>query len=503
MTRPDRSFLSGPTGAWGCRVVGAAVSTLLPATTTLAQSDIERFQRQLEQIRRDTRIQVDPRVPPGQRLFYDYGLYITPSYLSADDSAGNTRGLRQLDTVGYARLNVDGVHDLFLRGRATYRDFNEGDSFDADGRDEYWKTRVERAQYRFSLARYLSAYDGQTPDNDLTFTAGRQLALWANGLVLNQDVDGAQVDFNIGRAVSVSILAGQTAPYTIDFDASRPNFDDDTQRLFVGAMLSTQVGRHRPFVYYLLQKDQNNADPTVIPTGGGDDIVTDYHYDSQYIGFGSSGSLSDRWLYGIEGVIQTGSSLSRAFVNDPGFSAVDQTTDDIQAYAMDARLDYLFDTPNQTRFSAELILASGDDDRLSTSNTVNGNTPGTTDRAFNAFGLLNTGVAFSAPVSNLILTRVGVSTFPFPDTRPFRKLEIGIDVFTYNKLNADAPVDEATSDSRYLGFEPDLFINWQVTTDVSFALRYGVFFPGDGLTDVDGAVDSPRHFLYTGVTFAF
>ena len=32
----------------------------------------------------------------------------------------------------------------------------------------------------------------------------------------------------------------------VDFDSSRPEFDDDTQRLFYGIMLRRQIGRHVP-----------------------------------------------------------------------------------------------------------------------------------------------------------------------------------------------------------------------------------------------------------------
>ena len=45
----------------------------------------------------------------------------------------------------------------------------------------------------------------------------------------------------------------------------------------------------------------------------------------------------------------------------------------------------------------------------------------------------------------------------------------------------EPPIDEVTSDDRYLGWEPDVYINWQVTSDVTFAFRYGVFFPGTAI----------------------
>jgi hypothetical protein len=212
---------------------------------------------------------------------------------------------------------------------------------------------------------------------------------------------------------------------------------------------------------------------------------------------GSSGNLTDNLLYSVEAAFEGGKTLSNSFAFP--FTQVEQTRDDITAWALDARLDYLLNDPRRTRFSGEVILASGDNDRLSTSNTFGGNRPNTNDHAFNAFGLLNTGLAFAPDVSNLLMVRGGVSTFPFPDAGPFRQLQLGADVFAFNKLSDEAPIEEFTSEDHYLGWEADLFVNWQVTSDVSFTLRYGVFFPGQAIeTDHD-----ERHFLFTGITYAF
>ena len=61
------------------------------------------------------------------------------------------------------------------------------------------------------------------------------------------------------------------------------------------------------------------------------------------------------------------------------------------------------------------------------------------------------------------------------------------------------PIDEPTSDDRFLGFETDFYANWQVSSDIAVVLRYGVFFPGEAIeTDSDA-----RHLFYAGVTYAF
>jgi hypothetical protein len=333
------------------------------------------------------------------------------------------------------------------------------------------------------------------------------LAYWANGLVLAQVLDGGAATFSVGN-VQLDLLAGVTPVRTVDIDSSRPNFDHNTRRGFYGGQLSAQLGPHRPFIYYLAQRDYNDDDFAVF----GENTPTRFKYNSNYLGFGSRGALGDRLLYGVEVAFEGGWGLSNSYdvfptavvVPGEGVIIVDrpqpvqQRDQWIRAYAADARLDYLLGDARRTRFSAELVLASGDPDRFSTTDTLGGNRRGTDDHAFNAFGLINTGLAFAPPVSNLLAARAGVSTFPFTLGDPWKRLQVGGDFFVFAKYRTDSPIDEPTTDSRYLGVEPDLFLNWQLTNDLTLAVRYGVFFPGSALV-----ADDVRQFVFIGVTYAF
>jgi hypothetical protein len=461
-----------------------------------AQENLQRFERQLEQIRRNTRLQSGRDIPVDQRTLVDYGAFTTFNYLSLDDPTLNNRGLRQYDFTAYGEVNVDGVHDFFVRGRAFYRDFNPGDQFDEHG--DAWDGRLERAFYKFDLARYLATSRGIETQNELAIKVGRDLNVWANGLTLSTELDGVVVSFR-REPFQLEVVAGVTPLDTVDFDSSRPNFDDHTKRGFYGAILSTRLGTHRPFIYALAQRDYNDSDAII--SAGGVNVATSFDYNSNYFGIGSTGAITDRLAYGVEFAYETGDTLSNSFTISPAgaLSAVGQQRDDISAWALDAQISYLLADERNTRFDGELILASGDDDRLVTSNTFGGNAPGTKDHAFNSFGLLNTGLAFAPSVSNLVVLRGGVSTFPFPHVNPLRRMQIGTDLFLFAKLSEDAPIDEPTTDDRYLGFEPDIYMNWQITSDLSLALRYGAFVPGDAIVN-DGKI---RQFFYAGVTFAF
>ncbi len=474
-------------------VLGVTAAVMaLSATAAWAQTNLERFERQLEQIQRQTRAEADLSIPTDQRILFDYGGYLTFTLGAIDDTGQNTHILRQLDETSYLRINIDGAHEFYARVRNSYRDFNHGDDFDGNG-DDYVETTLDRGYYRFDLRRYLAAYEGRTIDGNITVQAGRQLMHWANGLTLSEEIDGA-VFTATANGLSLDLIVGQTRESITDFDSSRPEFDNSTKRGFYGAKLTfAESENHQPFIYGLVQEDANDSDILLIgPT------TTRFGYDSFYIGIGSNGSLSNNVTYGVELVYQGGQGLSNSFLAATGTPIV-QTTEDITAWAIDFQINYLLRDENRTRFSGEILLASGDEDRLHTSDTFGGNATGTKDLAFNAFGLIDTGLAFSANPSNLIMVRGGVSTFPLPNSEMFGRLQIGSNIFIFNKLQQHAPIDEPTSGSGYLGFEADFLANWQITSDLTLAARYGVFFPGEAiLSDHD-----PRHFFLTSLTFAY
>lgn len=465
--------------------LAVAVSLALGGSA-FAQSGVRNYERQLDQMRRETQEFIEQSVPAHQRALLDYGGYLSFNYLSIDDAQLDTHILRQYDLIGYARIELDQRHSFFVRGRASYLDFADGDSFDGEGDDH--EAVLERAYYRFNFARDPG---GATADG-LALQAGRQFVYWANGLTLATVVDGGLLELKYGR-LEMQALAGVTAPWVIDFDTSRPDYDDDTRRGFFGGILSANFGRHRPFLYGLVQRDYNDDE---FRTGS---INTDFEYDSHYIGGGMTGALGDRLSYGVEAVYEGGSGLANSFrIGQGQLEPIPQTDEDIDAWAADARLDYLFNDARNTRLSVEFIAASGDSDRLHTSNTFGGNLTGTRDEAFNALGLLNTGLALAPTVSNLLAFRVGGSTFPIPGAGMFRRLQFGADVFIFGKMDREAPIDEITGDQRYLGWEPDFFLNWQILDDVTLALRYGLFFPSDAFPE-----DGTRQSFFVGLSYAF
>jgi len=472
------------------------VMLLLSVQSLLAQNldnnALERFERQLDQIRKETRMQANMDVPVNQRLLIDYGASLTLSYAAIDDATFNTRQFNQYQLVGFARFNLDGVHNFFVRASSTYRDFHPAsDSFDAHG-DDWEEFKLDRAVYRFDLSRFMSAYKGQAVDTNVILEAGRQYIRWFNGLVFSNELDALVLTLEHDK-LTFKALAGTTTRRTIDIDSARPNYDTDTQRNFFAGTMTYQISeRHTPFIYGMVQRDHND-------TGSYNDgtYTTNFDYESWYLGAGSQGTFSDQLLYNVELVYQGGSGLSSAF--DRNYIGTPQTYEDIAAFALAANLTYLFKGHNNSRVDGEIIFASGDGDRLATSSTYGGNQSGSRDTAFNAFGSMDTGLAFAPEVSNLMMIRLGASTFPLINHKTFKRLQVGTNVYLYGKLNKNAPIEEATEDHTFLGVETDFFANWQITQDLSTAVRYGLFFGGDALTNNS----NPRNFFFTSFTLAF
>jgi len=294
--------------------------------------------------------------------------------------------------------------------------------------------------------------------------------------------------------VKITGLAGMTPSdeSIIDFDASRDEFDRNTERAFFGGEVRyTTQNAHEFYFYYLRMADWNSDSAPAANLG----IPVQFDYDANYFGWGAEGSITSNLAYEGEFVYQSGRSTA-----DPLRTVgLTQSREDISAWAFRGQLTYFLGDERRTRLEFETLLASGDGDRNISTDTVAGNKPGSDALGFNSLGFANTGLAFSPSLSKLMIFRLGASTFPFIDNEYLRDLQIGADIFIHNKFQGTAPIDEITSNDQFLGIEADLAVNWRITSDLAITGRYGFFVPQSGVfreSDV-------RHFLFLGATLSF
>lgn len=462
---------------------------------------LERVNRELDQARREQAQIQDAPLDERLNLHFGGDLGLSGVYTKTANGVDFSAARADLKVYGWAEL--DAGHLLYVRARALHDDafgkdlFLEkggrfGDTRDAAYFDRFW--------YRLDLARALGD-PGEMPCN-LTAQVGRQHVRWGQGLALDGDLYAGltEVSWEDEKAGKLSLegLVGWTPNRDFyDFDRSRPGYYRDTDRLFWGAKLGWQdAGPLQTHLYaFVLDQRDRNDDPARAPLGFPAGVPTQFRYDSQYWGIGATGNLGlARLTYATEWVWENGHSMSSSIT--PAGTPVAQQQEDIRAFAGKALLAWNFLDDQRSRVEGEVLLGSGDADRFASStDTYGGNAAGTRDRAFNAFGYARTGLLFNAPVSNLASYRLGASTSLLPNDR----LRVGVDAFLFRKLDAAGAGNESVNTGADLGQELDLHFNWQILSDVSWSVHYGLFNPGAanfGSREV-------RHFVFTGVHYAF
>lgn len=485
------------------RVVMAAAfaaPAAVPIHTLLAQDQdtYERLQRTLEDLERSRQVgAANLELSESAQLLF--GGYTTFGFAASDDPTGHTRILRQSDTKLWGQFNMGG-HEAYGRLRFNYLDFNTGDSFNGRG-DNLDEPIGDRYWYRFDYRTQHMADTGERSADNVWFQGGRQFVNWGSGLALSDDLLAARAGIEIYNLDVQGLIGLTPSTGTVDFDSSRPGYDTDVDRGFMGVMFTyTGFDHHRPYFFFLNQQDQNDRNRQTILLLG-TPYPTRYHYDSRYLGVGSSGEITTELYYQTEFVYEYGRSLSSS-VSSFGLP-VAQTEESIQAWGATARMIYSprWGRPNGVRFDWEVLAASGDNDRQHTSNTFGGNQSGTKDRAFNSLGYANTGLVLGPDFSNLLSLRMGASATPWRGEGLLDKMRLGVDGYLLHKLDSNAPSNfTTTSGERFLGAEFDFFVDWQMASDLSLDLRYGLFLPGDAMP---AGNDDVRHFFYAGLNYAF
>jgi hypothetical protein len=442
--------------------------------------DAQRFlvqERLLDEQLREQREQIAPL----QSLFdFQWGGWLEYYYFNFSDGIQKSRVSHRPEVAVWTRARFDdGAHEFFARMRLQYVYFNPGDEYD---RQEDWiGPRFDQVWYQVDLAKALHLTQPSRVAN-LRARIGRQTVLFGTGYALDLPMDAVLLDAKL-RDLRVQGLFGRSIPSYPNIIRDEP-VDSHMDRLFYGVQLLYEGWqRHVPFVYALWNNDRTDERPKY--------YFQDFSYDSFYLGFGSRGEITHNLNYWAEGVFESGHDFG-----DGDFVHKDY----IEAFGWDLGIEKLFDVPTRPRVSAEYMFASGDSDRrFSPTSSIGGNR-GTKDTSFVGFGLRDTGIALSPTMSNLHVWRVGGALAPLERWQLFRNLEVGTNFFFYQKNRARAAISDplATQFSGFVGWEMDYFLNWRLSSDLAWTLRWGEFFPGNAYQEA-----SARHFVFTGITWSF
>ena len=464
----------------------SCLGVLLLASPAWAQPGVDRgglgvYDEQL-------RVALDDQMDQSREVGFDAGGWLNVAYFNYDDNAaGKKRQLMRYSARGWASLNVNGVHEAYFRGLLEYDNWLAGGNPRNDRGDDFTET-VERAWYQFNLGQFMANRNGQYPAVGLKVRAGRQFMTIGTALALSVPMDAVRFDAT-SRVVDGMFFVGYNDRLTLNIDNSMA-VGNEQKRSFLGAQATYKgFAQHRPFAYFFMQNDHSSPSPR--------SSTQKYDYESRYVGLGSTGTLMKDLTYSTELVFEWGTTYGTN--GGPGSSKCD-----ISAMAFDAQLAYTFsEVYSKPKVMVEFLHGSGDGDRTrSPTATVGGNSPGSKDTSFNAFGYRDTGIALSPVVSNMNIYMVGGSFFPLEKYKCFEKMEIGTKVFMYQRDQSNGAISDsaATGGGAWVGSEWDVYCNWRITSDLAYTARYGMFLPGSAY---DGGDKSPQHFFYTGIVLSF
>ena len=453
----------------------------LPAAAH-AQLPSDAFLNQQRAIEEEVRSALDRQMPTDQKFDIDWGAWYSFYLFIWDDGINSSRTFRRHDFRPWANISIDeGAHQLYARGKLQFEDYNHGDQYGRKEND-WVGMNLDRGFYQFDLRQAVKAYEKRKLDWDFSFKIGRDYVDFGTGYALSLPLDQVLLKLEVAKFEITGLMA--TSVRSMDnIDTTRPN-STNTKRNFWGTQVKYKgIEKHEPFVYAFWNDDQQQERPK--------DWSRNYDYDSWYVGLGSKGELLTNLRYGTEWVIEGGGSELDRW---PAKKA------DIHAWAFDNVLEYMPNWRLQPRFIGEYMFASGDADRRYSPTDVRGGNRRGSDNSFVGFGYRDTGLSFGPRLSNVHIWRAGAACKPFEKIEALRYFETGTDWFLYAKNHSDGAVSDGTADqhSGYLGWEMDYFVNWRITSDLSWTARLGTFFPGEAFSD-----ETTRTFFLTGVTYSF
>ncbi len=304
---------------------------------------------------------------------------------------------------------------------------------------------------------------------------GRRYFSVGQGIAYGNLNDGVELLVSLQNWNLRSLFA-RTLPHEDNIDLSIPQGEEKSERFYYG-LEATYLGipNQGIYGYLLVQKDNSKEDP--------EDPFHDFSYDSEYFGLGAQGKIIPTMHYWAEVIKETGES----HVFDT------KEKKDVSAWGGDFGITYDLAVYSHPNITVEYGFGSGDEDRISVTDTQDGNIFGK-DRNFLYFGFLPTGYAFAPRLSNIHFLKAGVLLKPLERYPFLRNFTFGMDYYRYYKDKEAGGIsdpDTGLSDDD-LGSEIDLNISWQILSDLSCTLEYGHFDPGNAFRD--SANDSEDYF---------
>ena len=490
--RPDPFPLCISLLLYSCLAYFTVDSVLIAQDISLEEAHKVRQQK----LEREAQRAFDLRRTMAQRFLWDWGgserfMFLTYDDIDNDRQSDKRRTMRTNNFYLWGNLNLEDIHNFYVRFKGEHIDWNQGDQYRSTENQFKWNLEegFDQGTYTLSINKALKKYLNYEIPLQMNLTAGRFRSYLGSQLAYVKRANGVQLDVK-SKWVDFKIFGFKNLIDEENIDFSTPGFRS-SRRFFYGAELKYNgFKRHAPYLFALIQEDDSGENI--------EDPDQDFGYDSRYYGIGSRGEIIKNLYYEIEGILEDGKSFPEASAAR-GFSPDNVQID---AWAFDASLHYVYNILTRPTLSAEYAFGSGDSDRDSpgrVTTTVPGNQEGTTDRSFLNFGFIDTGLSLAPRITNLQMFKFGFSFTPSEHVGN-RNLNVGVDFFIFRKDKKEAAISDSRADrpQRSLGKEFDVNITWQIFSDLSASINYGRFYPSNAYSDKDA-----RDFVMFNMTVQF
>jgi hypothetical protein len=416
-----------------------------------------------------------------KNFVYDFGGWITSYFWRYEDRDGrkdntSVRNTNYQDLRLWLKSTLFQKHLLYLRIKNSYISVRDTSSSYSGIADDFDGPHLDLAYLNLALF------------NPWRFIIGRQHLFLGKGIAYNQIHDGVQLNVDY-PAVSLKIFCAKTKPREHHIDFSIPGYDKKGWQLFSGMQVSAIKNSNLvPYLYFLYEKDHPKEDP--------EDLTQDYNYDAMFYGSGIKGKTGKNLSWWLEAIKETGESYTDAYSVYPEKKNID-------AWATVAGAKYSFECPTHPIVDIEYAWGSGDKDRQSTTNTSGGGNLYNDDTGFQYFGYYFSGYRLDTRLSNIQIYRLGLSLIPLEKFKFGKNILIGAKFFVYRKDKKSAGIYEDTPTpgiSDDIGKEINLYLYWLITPKLTWAVRYGTFFPGGAYS---GQTDAATQYFNTYLSLKF
>jgi hypothetical protein len=330
----------------------------------------------------------------------------------------------------------------------------------------------------------------------LKWTLGRYQLTEPTGLIVNQPIDGSNLDFDFGTfdlkiATGYSGLVMRSTTNLIMSEADQQSEAWLGSPRFFGSVESSVPlpAGHTLTFNALAQQDMTPTSKLISEWSTTQQTDKGGRVDTQYLTLKADGPLADKLFYSAFATFEAGSTLSLLTVSTGNYL---YQYEPITALLGGLEATWYIPSLMSAAFSARALFASGDGDYAS---AIEGNTKGNATM-FIPVNVTTLGTVFNPALSNLGYYELNGSVKPIDG----QQFVVGSKLLGFHRLVAGVvnATGVLSNGPIWMGEELDLYSSWQPYSDLSLTASVGAFLPTSGTYDSSTTGSGFQYALTTG-----